>query len=82
MTMTTMTSSLFKVGDRVFTHYEMKWGTITKVLYTEGDTTWYKVKYDDGSSNMMDDAHGNWDMARVVPPHIAKRFGYGDDPNQ
>jgi hypothetical protein len=28
----------------------------------------------------MDDAHGNWDMARIVPPHIAERYGYGSDP--
>ena len=49
------------------------------------DTTWYDVHYDGDpegrTSSMLDDAHGNWDMARMVPPHIAKRFGYGDDPN-
>jgi hypothetical protein len=31
-------------------------------------------------SSMLDDAHGNWDMARMVPPRIAERYGYGADP--
>jgi hypothetical protein len=87
------TEPQFKPGDRFFTHYDMKWGTVvsentTYRNQTHGvtgsklpDTTWYNVKYDDGSTSLLDDAHGNWDMARMVPPHIAKRFGYGDDPN-
>jgi hypothetical protein len=86
------TEPQFKPGDRFFTHYDMKWGTVvsentTYRNQTHGvtgsklpDTTWYNVKYDDGSTSLLDDAHGNWDMARIVPPHIAKRFGYGDDP--
>jgi hypothetical protein len=87
------TQPKFKPGDRFFTHYDMKWGTVVKVRETRRgdvhgvtgsklpDTTWYEGKYDDGSPSLLDDAHGNWDMARMVPPHIAKRYGYGDDPN-
>lgn len=87
------TQPQFKPGDRFFTHYDMKWGTVVSedITYRDQkhgvtgsplpDTTWYSVKYDDGSTSTLDDGHGNWDMARMVPPHIAKRFGYGDDPN-
>jgi hypothetical protein len=87
------TQPQFKPGDRFFTHYDMQWGTVIEesVTYrdqTHGvtgsklpDTTWYEVKYDNGKTSNLDDGHGNWDMARMVPPHIAKRFGYGDDPN-
>jgi hypothetical protein len=87
-----MTEPLFKPGDRVFTHYDMKWGTVERIGQTVRgavhgvtgavlpDTTWYTVRYDDGGSAMLDDAHGNWNMARIVPPHIARRFGYGSDP--
>lgn len=92
MSTTTETQPQFTPGDRVFSHYEMKWGTIEKVgtTYrgqTHGvtgsklpDTTWYTVKLDGGGWSSLDDAHGNWDMARIVPPHIARRFGYGNDP--
>lgn len=91
------TQPQFKPGDRFWTHYDYKWGTVIKVNHTVRDsihgvtgdklpdTTWYDVRYDGDpegrTSSMLDDAHGNWDMARLVPPHIAKRFGYGDDPN-
>ena len=90
--MTTQTQPQFKVGDRAFSHYTMKWGTVesedrTYRGHTHGvtgnplpDTTWYNVKNDDGTTDLLDDAHGDWDMARLVPPHIAKRYGYGDDP--
>lgn len=90
-----MTQPCFKVGDRVWSHYTYKWGTIEKVGNTDtdryyhgietpenrmDDTTWYDVHADDGSIDMLDDAGGNWEMARIVPPHIACRYGYGDDP--
>lgn len=93
--MSTQTQPQFKVGDRVFSHYTMKWGTVVRAHRTErnrfyggtglekdrmDDTTWYDVRADDGSIDMLDDAHGNWDMARVVPPCIAQRYGYGSDP--
>lgn len=89
--MMVLTHPQFKVGDRFWTHYDYKWGTVVKVGRTErgrthwqghkmDDTTWYDVEYDDGGTNMLDDAHGNWEMARMVPPHIARRYGYGDDP--
>lgn len=92
----TQTEPQFKVGDRCFSHYTMKWGTVIKVGNTDrdryyrgtgkpedrmDDTTWYDVRADDGSVDMLDDAHGHWDMARLVPPRIAKLYGYGDDPN-
>lgn len=83
----------FQPGDRVFSHYTMKWGTVRKRLHTERDqthgvtghklpdSTWYEVMFDgDTSPLMMDDAHGDWDMARIVPPQVAKDFGYGSDP--
>jgi hypothetical protein len=88
----------FKEGDRFWTHYDYRWGTVLKVKETRRgdvhgvtgsklpDTTWYDVHYDGDpegqTSSMLDDAHGNWDMARMVPPHIARRFGYGDDPKK
>lgn len=68
------------------------WGTIERVGSTDRDrthgvtgsslpdTTWYEVQSDEGASNLLDDAHGDWEMARIVPPHIARRYGYGDDP--
>jgi hypothetical protein len=89
----TQTQPQFTPGQRVFTHYDMKWGTVERINTTYRDqthgvtgsklpdTTWYDVKYDGGGTSLLDDAHGNWDMARIVPPHIAKRYGYGDDPN-
>jgi len=86
------TQPQFKPGDRCFSHYTMKWGTIEAVHETRRDekhgvtgtplpdTTWYTVRNDDGTSNLLDDAHGNWNMARVVPPAIARRYGYDADP--
>jgi hypothetical protein len=88
----TITQPQFKVGDRVFTHYDMQWGTVKQVKFTDrgrrhgvtgemmDDTTWYQVEYDNGDTAMLDDAHGNWDLARIIPAHIARRYGYGDDP--
>jgi hypothetical protein len=89
--MTTQTQAQFKPDDRFFTHYDYQWGTVINISHTDrdrthhlghkmDDTTWYHVKYDDGSTSILDDAHGNWDMARMIPPHIAKRYGYGEDP--
>ena len=90
--MTTQTQPQFKAGDRFFTHYDMQWGEVVGFAHTNRDmthgvtgdplpdTTWYHVKLDDGRTCLLDDAHGDWDMARMVPPHIAKRYGYGDDP--
>lgn len=122
------TEPQFKPGDRFWTHYDYKWGTVKSVDTTYRnqkhgvtgdplpDTTWYDVTYDDDApkigsdfctcwstrtdddcpvhgrlevrdwrlwrtSSLLDDGHGNWNMARMVPPHIAKRFGYGDDPH-
>lgn len=68
------------------------WGTIKSLDRTErgrthgvtgdklDDTTWYTIESDEGREEYLDDAHGNWDMARIVPPFIARRYGYGDDP--
>ena len=88
----TQSQPQFKPGDRFFTHYDMQWGDVISISNTVRaahhgvtgeplpDTTWYRVKYDNGDTGLLDDAHGNWDMARMVPPHIAKRYGYGEDP--
>lgn len=88
----TQTQPQFAVGDRAFSHYVMRWVTVKKIDNTVRgkvhgvtgnplpDTTWYKVEADDGQVYMLDDAHGNWDMARLVPPAIASRYGYGADP--
>lgn len=74
------TQPAFAVGDRCFSHYTMQWGTIEDVLETRRgdthgvtgeplpDTTWYAVRNDDGRVHMLDDAHGDWGMARIVPP--------------
>lgn len=88
------TQPAFKPGDRVFSHYVMKWGTVSALGRTNRgdthgvtgsplpDTTWYDVEFDDGSVELLDDAHGDWDMARIVPPEIAARYGYGNDPKE
>jgi hypothetical protein len=88
----TQTQPQFKVGDRFFTHYDMQWGTVERVdnTYrneTHGvtgsplpDTTWYGVRYDSGATSLLDDAHGNWDMARMIPENIAVKYGYENDP--
>jgi hypothetical protein len=83
----------FQEGDRVFSHYVMDWGTVERVGRTTEPTThgvtgsplpgstWYSVRFDkSGSMELLDDAHGNWDLARIVPPEIATRYGYGSDP--
>jgi hypothetical protein len=88
----TITNAQFEPGDRVFSHYTMTWGTVTERKETTRgathgvtgnplpDTTWYVVTMDNGNRELLDDAHGNWDMARIVPPRIATRYGYGTDP--
>jgi hypothetical protein len=92
----TQSEPKFQPGDRFWTHYDYKWGTVLSVNRTVRgavhgvtgdplpDTTWYDVHYDGDPeghvSSMLDDAHGNWDMARMVPPRIAERYGYGADP--
>lgn len=92
--MTEQTQPAFKVGDRCYSHYTYKWGTIESVgtTYRDGkhgvtgdplpDTTWYTVRNDDGTSEYLDDAHGNWHMARIVPPSVATHYGYGTDPKE
>jgi len=82
----------FQEGDRVFSHYAMQWGTVEAEDHTVRgsthgvtgdalpDTTWYRVRMDDGSQELLDDAHGNWDLARIIPPAVASRYGYGADP--
>jgi hypothetical protein len=82
----------FAPGDRFFTHYDMQWGTVERLNYTDRDrthgvtgsplpdTSWYDVRYDNGRTSTLDDAHGDWEMARMVPPQIAERYGYGRDP--
>jgi hypothetical protein len=89
----TQTEPYFAPGDRVFSHYTMTWGTIEALDHTVRDrthgvtgnrlpdTTWYDVRMDNGDRELLDDAHGDWDMCRIMPPRIAKRYGYGDDPS-
>jgi hypothetical protein len=86
------TQPQFKIGDRCFSHYVMGWGTVTKINETRRgdihgvtgdplpDTTWYTIRMDKGGTERLDDAHGDWDLARIVPPAIAERYGYGRDP--
>ena len=87
-----MTQPQFSEGDRAYSHYIMRWVTVKKIDHTVRnathgvtgsplpDTTWYKCEDDDGRTHLLDDGHGNWDMARLVPPRIASRYGYGQDP--
>lgn len=82
----------FAEGDRVFSHYAGGWGTIEKVGRTEpagvhGVTgsplpasTWYDVKMDKGNVEYLDDADGQWYLARILPPEVASRYGWGTDP--
>jgi hypothetical protein len=32
------------------------------------------------SLELLDDGGGDWELARIIPPQIAKRYGYGSDP--
>lgn len=89
-----MSEPVFSPGDRVFSHYAWGWGTVARATRTERDrthgvtkdplpdTTWYLVLFDSGDEDLMDDAHGNWDLARIIPPHVAARYGYGTDPKE
>lgn len=82
----------FSVGDRAFSHYVMKWGTVESISHTTEPTThgvtgsplpgstWYHWRKDDGGTELLDDANGDWDLARLIPPRIAQRYGYGADP--
>jgi hypothetical protein len=84
--MTEEVKTKFSVGDRCFSHYTMSWGTIEAVDHEGTDqegreyTTWYSVRMDNDRRELLDDAHGDWEMARIVPPHIASYYGYGVDP--
>jgi hypothetical protein len=40
------------------------------------------VDTDEGGREPLDDAHGEWDLARIMPPSIARRYGYGEDPRE
>lgn len=82
-----------EIGQRVFSHYTMKWGTVESVAREHEEqrwqgeptgtyTTWWNVRADDGSRDMLDDADGNWYMARVIPAAVATSAGYGRDPKE
>lgn len=87
-----MSGPQFAVGDRCFSHYTMAWGTVESVGHTTEPTThgvtgsplpgstWYTVRSDSGEINQLDDAHGDWELARLLPPAVASRYGYGSDP--
>lgn len=92
---TEQTQPKFQVGDRVFSHYVMNWGTIESINRTDPPcphgvtgtmlpgTTWYTVCMDNSMDReRLDDAGGNWDLARIVPERIAVRYGYGSDPER
>lgn len=71
---------MFDPGDRVFSHYTMSWGTVLEAQsHDDHSGTWYQVKFDRGSMDLMNDADGNWEMARIVPPDVAVRYGYPAD---
>lgn len=83
--------SHFKAGDRVFSHYTMKWGNVVSVdrteqvresgVLTSHTDTWYSVRWDDGTTDLMNDGGTRgWSMCRIMPPHIAERNGWGKDP--
>ena len=80
-----------QIGDRVFSHYTMRWGFITGIAVERREqmrggepcgtfTTWWWMTADNGTRDMLDDADGDWEMARVVPQKVALRYGYGPDP--
>lgn len=86
-----MAEPMFTPGDRCFSHYTMKWGTIEGVARERAEqlrngepcgtyTTWWWVRNDDGTREMLDDADGNWSLCRVMPPNVAEEFKYGRDP--
>lgn len=72
----------FQPGDRVFSHYTMSSGTIRTIDHVGTDrdgrpyTTWYMVVMDDNRCELLDDHNGNWELARIVPPAVARKYGY------
>lgn len=74
--------SYFQVGDRVFSHYVMDWGTVEGIDAASNfrNSVWYRVRMDKGGVESLDDAGGQWEFARVIPPEVAERYGYGADP--
>lgn len=61
----------FNQGDRGFSHYTMKWGTVERIKPL--DDGWFTVRNDDGTTDFLN-------AVRFVTPEVAKRNGYGDDP--
>lgn len=61
---------VWSVGERGFSHYSMKWATVS----TEPDEMgWFHVRNDDGTTDLFN-------AQRFVTPELARRFGYGGDP--
>jgi hypothetical protein len=87
----TTTTPRFAVDDRVFSRYTMSCGRIVSIDRTDDPTphgvtgdmlpgsTWYTVLMDNGDREYLDDANGNWDLARIVPLSVARRYGYKVD---
>lgn len=61
----------FAPGDRGFSHYTMKWGTVEEVRDT--DDGWFTVRNDDGTKDFLN-------ADRFNTPQVAGRYGYGADP--
>lgn len=66
------------VGERGFSHYTMKWGTVERLDTPWGDepaSGWFDVRNDDGSRDYLNNV-------RFIRPAVAKRYGYGDGPKE
>lgn len=79
-------------GDRCFSHYVMRWGTVThegtpapelrRGEPTGHWDTWHLVRWDDGGTdNMNDGGTRGPDAGRIMRADEAGRYGYGADPH-
>lgn len=67
---------VFKKGDRGYSHYTCKWGTVAEDQKgTEGFDAWFHVRNDDDTRDLLN-------PERFVTPEVAKRYGYGTDPRK
>lgn len=65
----------FADGDRVFSHYTMKWGNVVELnnISVNSNDIWYDVRWDDGSTDLMNQGT-TAEFGRIMSPELAQRF--------
>ena len=64
--------TLWTKGDRGFSHYTMKWGTVAE---SPDADDWFYVANDDGTRDWLNEV-------RFIKPAVAAKYGYGTDPKE